>query len=59
MSKKTYALVSGVVGGLGTIASAVITYINPQYAAACVAAVGIASTAIIEICALFIKESES
>lgn len=56
MSKKTYALVQGIVGGVAAISSAVVTFIQPAYAAAIVAAIGIGATAAGEICALFIKE---
>lgn len=55
MTKKTFTLVSTVVGSVATIASAVVTYIQPAYATAIVAAIGIASTASIEILNLFTK----
>ena len=44
MSKKMFALVSGIIGGLQTIGVAVVTYTGPEYATA------------IEICNLFVKE---
>jgi hypothetical protein len=53
MSKKVFALVSGIVGGLQTIGVAVVTYYNPEYATAINSAIVIAGTAIIEICNLF------
>ena len=34
MSKKVYNLVVGIVGGLSTIAVAVVTFFNPAYAVA-------------------------
>ena len=55
MKKKTFELIVGVVGGLAAIASAVVTYFQPAYAVQIVAAIGVASTAITEICSLFIK----
>ena len=55
MSKKVYNLVVGVIGGLSTIGVAVVTFLNPVYAVAINASIGIASTAAIEICAQFVK----
>lgn len=56
MSKKTYNLIVGIVGGLSTIAVAVVTFINPAYSVAINASIGIASTAAIEIVGQFVKE---
>lgn len=57
MSKKTYNLVIGIVGGVAAIASAVVTYaVASPLNAVIVASVGIATTAICEICNLFVKE---
>lgn len=55
MSKKTFNLVVGVAGGVCVIASAVVTYMQPAYAVQIVAAIGIGSTAVTEICSLFVK----
>ena len=55
MSKKAFNLVVGVVGGCAAIASAVVTYSQPTFAVQIVAAIGIASTAVSEICSLFVK----
>lgn len=55
MSKKMFTLVSSCIGGASTIASAIVTYAQPEYATAIVASIGIAATAIIEICNLFTK----
>ena len=55
MQKKTYQLIVAVTGGSGAIASAVLTFCQPPYCTAIVAAVGIAVTAANEICALFVK----
>lgn len=48
MSKKMFTLVSSCIGGASTIASAIVTYAQPEYATAIVASIGIAATAIIE-----------
>jgi len=56
MNKKTKMLISGIVGGLGTIASAVIAYINPEYCVAIIASIGIVETATNEILNLFTAE---
>ena len=58
MSKKMFALVSGIVGGLQTIGVAIVTYTSPEYAAAINSAIVIAGTAVIEICNLFTGEQE-
>jgi hypothetical protein len=55
MSKKVFALVSGIVGGLQTIGVALVTYKNPEYVTAINSAIVIAGAAIIEICNLFVK----
>ena len=56
MSKKTFQLVSAIIGGVQAIAVAVVTYTSPSYAAAINSAIVIAGTAAIEICNLFVKE---
>ena len=55
MKKKTFNLVVGVSGGVAAIASAVVTYAQPACAVQIVAAIGVASTAVTEICSLFVK----
>lgn len=55
MSKKMFNLVIGVTGGVAAIASAVVTYMQPAYAVQIVASIGIGSTAVTEICSLFVK----
>ncbi len=55
MSKKVFALVSGIVGGMQTIGVALVTYNSPEYATAINSAIVIAGAAIIEICNLFVK----
>ena len=56
MTKKMFALVSGIVGGIQAIGVAIVTYTSPEYATAINSAIVIAGTAIIEICNLFVKE---
>lgn len=56
MSKKTFNLVVGVIGGVSAIAVAVVTYCEPANAAAINASIPIASTAVIEICSKFTKD---
>lgn len=59
MSKKVFALVTGIVGGLQTIGVAVVTYTQPEYSTAINSAIVIAGAAIIEICNLFVKPEET
>ncbi len=56
MKKRTYNLVVGIAGGLSTIAIAVVTFFNPAYATAINTSIGIGATAVVEICAQFVKE---
>ena len=56
MSKKVYSLVIGVAGGVCAIAAAIVTFLSPVYATAIVASIGVANTAVNEICTLFIKQ---
>lgn len=56
MKKKTFALVSGIIGGLQTIGVAVVTFMQPEYAAAINSSIVIAGTAAIEICTQFVKQ---
>ena len=58
MSKKTFALVSGIIGGLQTIGVAIVTYTQPDYATAINSAIVIAGAAAIEICNLFTGETK-
>ena len=55
MSKKTFNLVTGIVGGVQAIAVAVVTYTSPEYATAINSAVVVIGTAIIEACSHFVK----
>lgn len=56
MSKKVFNLVTGVIGGVEVIAIAIVTFINPAYATAINASIGIVGTAAIEVCSQFVKE---
>ena len=56
MTKKTLEIVTGVIGGVAAAVSAVVTLIAPPATPAIVGAIGIGSTAIIEICTLFVKK---
>lgn len=55
MSKKVFALVSGIVGALQT---AGVAYTSPEYATAINSSIVIAGAAIIECCNLFVKPTE-
>ena len=55
MSKKVFALVSGIVGALQTAGVAIITSLDCGNATQINSAIVIAGTAIIEICTLFVK----
>jgi len=56
MSKKMFALVSGIVGALQTAGVAIVTYTSPVYATAINSAIVIVGAAIIEACNLFVKD---
>ena len=55
MSNKNYNLITGIIGGIEVIAIAIVTFINPSYAVAINASVGIVGTAAIEVCSQFVK----
>ena len=59
MSKKTFNLVTGIIGAVQTIGVAIVTYTEPGYATAINSAIVIAGTAAIEICNLFVKDQNS
>lgn len=56
MSKKTFNLITGISGGVATITSAVIAYLQPEYTPAIIGAVGIVETTVVEICSLFLNK---
>lgn len=55
MSKKTFYLVSTIVGALSAIGIGFVTYYGPSNATEINSAISIGTTAILEICAKFIK----
>lgn len=55
MSKKTFTLITGIVGGLQTIGVAIVTYTNVEYATAINSAIVVIGTAVIEACSQFVK----
>ena len=54
MTKKMYALITGIIGGVGAIASAIVSYTDPAQATAILAAIPSAITAANEIMMLFV-----
>lgn len=56
MSKKLYTLVSTIVSAAGTVATAIIAYVQPGYTPAIVAAIGLGVTAINEIAVQFVDD---
>ena len=55
MSKKTFQLISAIIGGVQAIAVAVVTYTAPEYATAINGAIVVIGTTIIEACAQFVE----
>ena len=58
MSKKTFNLVTGIVGALQTIGVAIVTYTDVNNATAYNSAIVVVGTAIIEACSQFVKAEE-
>lgn len=58
MTKKMFALVSGIVGAMQTAGVAIVTYTSPENATAINSAIVIAGTAVIEICNLFVADEK-
>lgn len=58
MSKKVYNLVTGIIGGVEVIAVAIVTFVQPSYAVAINASIGIVGTAAIEVCGQFVKSDK-
>ena len=58
MSKKVFALISGIVGALQTAGVAIVTYTSPENATAINSAIVVAGTAIIEACNFFVADTE-
>ena len=59
MSKKVFALVSGIVGAVQTAAVAIVTYTCPENATVINSCIVVAGTAIVEICTMFVKKEEA
>jgi hypothetical protein len=55
MSKKTFNLITGIVGALQTIGVAIVTYTETGNATAINSAVVVIGTAVIEACSQFVK----
>lgn len=55
MSKKTFNLITAIVGGVQAIGVAIVTYTEPAYATAINGAIVIFGTAAVEVCNLFTK----
>lgn len=58
MTKKTLALVTGIVGAVQTLAVAIVTYTSPEYATEINSAIVAAGAAIIGICEKFVVTAE-
>lgn len=56
MSKKMYRIISGIVAAIATLATAIVTAINPPMAPAIVSAIGIVAGAVNEILNLFVVD---
>lgn len=56
MSKKMYRIISGIVAAIATLATAIVTAINPPMAPAVVSAIGILAGAVNEILSLFVVD---
>lgn len=55
MSKKMFALVSGIVGALQTAGVAIVTYTSPENATVINSVIVAAGAAIIEVCNMLVK----
>lgn len=55
MSRKTFNLITGIVGALQTIGVAIVTYTETGNATAINSAIVVIGTAIIEACSQFVK----
>lgn len=55
MSKKSFNLITAIIGGVQAIGVAIVTYTEPAYATAINGAIVILGTAAVEVCNLFTK----
>lgn len=53
MTKNKFLLITGIIGGVVTIADCVLSYLNPPMTVQIVGAIDIVQTAIVEVLALF------
>lgn len=56
MTKKMYALLSGILGGVAAIAEAIVGYVAPENMLAILAAIPIVVTAANEVMMLFVTD---
>ena len=55
MSKKLYALIIGIIGGIASIATACVNYCEPAYMSAITTAIPMVVTTISEVMLLFVS----
>jgi len=58
MTKKMYALITGIVGGLGAIVTAIVSYAEPSNMVAILASIPIIITAVNEVLANFVVDKK-
>lgn len=58
MTKKLYMLITGIVGGVGTIVTAIVGYAEPANMVAILASIPIIITAINEVLANFVVDNK-
>lgn len=50
-----FELIAGIMGGVATIATAIVTYTKPKHATKIVTAIGIVATAVVEVASVFLN----
>lgn len=58
MTKKMYALITGIVGGVGAIVTAIVSYVEPSNMVAILTSIPIVITAINEVLANFVVDKK-
>ena len=58
MTKKMYALITGIVGGVGAIVTAIVSYAEPSNMVAILASIPIIITAVNEVLANFVVDKK-
>jgi uncharacterized membrane protein YeaQ/YmgE (transglycosylase-associated protein family) len=58
MSAKTYKIVIGIIGAVGTAAGTIVTLFNPEKLSTIIAIIGAVTTLATEIATLFVKKEE-